>query len=121
MYQFYPNRHDNGLKTFFGTTKNWNGPDIITEILLNNAAKKQIAARYITNKLWEFFAHPGAADRRARRARAGVRRRHGASRTCVRRSSTAPEFYSADGQAGSGAHADRVIVALCYYTGIDRR
>ena len=46
------------MKTFFGTTKNWNGPQIIDEILLNNAAKKQIAARYITKKLWEFLAHP---------------------------------------------------------------
>ena len=59
-YLFRPTRHDTGLKTFFGTTKNWDGPDIIDEILRDNAGKKAIAARFITNKLWEFFAHPGA-------------------------------------------------------------
>ncbi len=59
QYQFFPSRHDNGNKTFFGTTKNWNGPDIIDEILRDNPAKQQIAARLITKKLWEFFAHPG--------------------------------------------------------------
>src|SRR5207342_2329321 len=58
VYTFYPTRHDALNKTFFGITKNWNGPDIITEILVNNPAKKQIAARFITKKLWEFLAHP---------------------------------------------------------------
>ena len=57
-YVFKANRHDIGMKTFFGTTKNWDGPQIIDEILIDNAAKKQIAARYITKKLWEFLAHP---------------------------------------------------------------
>ncbi|MEY2400875.1 MAG: hypothetical protein QOJ08_986, partial [Ilumatobacteraceae bacterium] len=55
---FYPTRHDNGQKLFFGTTKAWTGPEIITEILMTNNAKKQIAARFITKKLWEFLAHP---------------------------------------------------------------
>ena len=58
VYQFYPNRHDNGDKTFFGTTKNWNGPDIITRSCVNNADEEAIAARFITKKLWEFLAHP---------------------------------------------------------------
>ena len=52
-------RHDTGNKTFFGTTKNWDGPEIINEILRDNAGKRLIAARFITRKLWEFFAHPG--------------------------------------------------------------
>ncbi|MEI7548814.1 MAG: DUF1800 family protein, partial [Actinomycetota bacterium] len=62
VYQFYPNRHDTGSKTFFGTTKNWNGPDIINEILRDNATKKVIAARFIAKKLWEFFAYVGPPD-----------------------------------------------------------
>ena len=33
---FYPDRHDTGQKTFFGTTKAWTGPQIITEILQTN-------------------------------------------------------------------------------------
>ncbi len=58
LYWFRADRHDTGDKTFFGITKNWNGPDIINEILFG--AKQQIVARYIVSKLWDFFAHPGA-------------------------------------------------------------
>ena len=61
LYYFNPAEHDNGDKTFFGTTKNWNGPDIITEIL-NHPTKRVIAARFITRKLWTFFAYPQPAD-----------------------------------------------------------
>jgi uncharacterized protein (DUF1800 family) len=58
-YQFFPDRHDTNPKTFFGQSRNWNGPEIIDEILRDNPAKRLIAARYITNKLWSFFAYPG--------------------------------------------------------------
>jgi len=61
-YVFRPTKHDNGNKTFFGTTKNWNGPDIINEILRDNAGKRLIAAKFISKKLWEFFAYPGPAQ-----------------------------------------------------------
>ena len=37
QYHFYPNRHDNGLKTFMGVTQNWDGPDIINFILRDDA------------------------------------------------------------------------------------
>ncbi len=56
QYHFYPNRHDNGLKTFMGVTKNWDGPDIINFILRDDPAHKTIAARFIATKMWEFFA-----------------------------------------------------------------
>lgn len=62
QYQFRSNQHDNGSKTFFGTTKNWNGPDIINEILRDNATKKVIAAKFMVKKLWEFFAYIGPSD-----------------------------------------------------------
>ena len=61
-YVFRPTKHDNDPKTFFGTTKNWDGPDIINEILRDNAGKRLIAAKYISRKLWEFFAYPGPAQ-----------------------------------------------------------
>lgn len=57
-YWFRADRHDAQSKTFFGVTKNWNGPDIIDEILFG--PKRQIAARFIVGKLWNFFAYPGA-------------------------------------------------------------
>ena len=39
QYLFRADRHDTGNKTFFGTTTNWDGPDIIDEILVNNAGQ----------------------------------------------------------------------------------
>ncbi|MEO6122081.1 MAG: DUF1800 family protein [Ilumatobacteraceae bacterium] len=55
-YWFRTDRHNNLSKTFFAVTGNLNGPDIINIIL---DKKKQIAARYIVGKLWDFFAAPG--------------------------------------------------------------
>lgn len=55
-YYFNPDDHDDGLKTFFGITKNWDGPDIVDEIC--NGAKKSIVARFIARKMWSFFAYP---------------------------------------------------------------
>ena len=40
-YVFRPTWHDNGTTTFFGTTKSWDGPAIIDEIL-DNPAKRTI-------------------------------------------------------------------------------
>ena len=59
QYEFHPTNHDDTNKTFFGVTRNWNGPDIIDEILVNNAAKKMIAARFIVAKVWGYLAYPG--------------------------------------------------------------
>jgi uncharacterized protein (DUF1800 family) len=58
QYHFYPDRHDDGSKTFMGVTQNWDGPDIINFILRDDAAHKQIAARFIATKMWSFFAYP---------------------------------------------------------------
>ncbi|MBI5087482.1 MAG: DUF1800 family protein [Actinobacteria bacterium] len=57
-YEFRSSRHDTTNKTFFGTTKNWDGPDIVNEVLRDNAVSRGIAARLIAKKLWEFFAYP---------------------------------------------------------------
>ncbi len=58
IYHFYPDRHDDGLKTFMGVTQDWDGPDIIDFILGTDATHKQIAARFIATKMWSFFAYP---------------------------------------------------------------
>lgn len=55
-YVFNAWDHDEGMKTFFGITRNWNGPDIVDEIC--NGAKKPIVARFIARKMWSFFAYP---------------------------------------------------------------
>lgn len=58
VYHFYPERHDDDLKTFMGVTQNWDGPDIIDFILGGDATHKAIAARFIATKMWSFFAYP---------------------------------------------------------------
>jgi uncharacterized protein (DUF1800 family) len=55
-FQYRPQQHDVGLKTFFGITKPWTGPEIITEIL--TGSKAPIAARFLAAKLWSFLAYP---------------------------------------------------------------
>ncbi len=58
QYNFYPSRHDNGMKTFMGQSRAWTGPDIIDYILDENDQKKMVAARFIAGKMWSFFAYP---------------------------------------------------------------
>ncbi len=53
-YFFDAGEHDFGDKTFLGRTGNFDGPDIIREIL---ATRRPVVARFMANKLWEFFAY----------------------------------------------------------------
>ena len=62
QYNFYTQRHDNGLKTFMGVTQNWDGPDIINFILRDDPTHKAIAARFIATKMWTFFAYANPDD-----------------------------------------------------------
>src|SRR5581483_10612618 len=50
QYVYYPERHDEGEKTFLGHTGNLNGEDII-RIIVDQPA----AARYVAGKLHAFF------------------------------------------------------------------
>jgi uncharacterized protein (DUF1800 family) len=59
-YTFYPDNHDDGAKTIFGITKNWNAPDTITEMI--RGSRSQYCARFIARKLWAFFAGPSTVD-----------------------------------------------------------
>ncbi|HTD49399.1 MAG TPA: DUF1800 domain-containing protein [Acidimicrobiia bacterium] len=58
QYQFYPDRHDYGTKTFMGVTQDWDGPDIVNFILRDDPTHKAIAAKFIATKMWEYFAYP---------------------------------------------------------------
>ena len=97
-YVFRPNLHDNGRKTFLGVTKNWNGPDIVAEILTGK--KKDAAARFLVTKLWSFLAHPnppsGVVD-----ALVPVYLSSGLNVTALLRAMfLRPEFYAATAKRG---------------------
>ena len=59
QYVFRTDWHENASKTFLGISRNWNGPEIIDE-LLDNVTTRPIVARLIVTKLWAFFATPTA-------------------------------------------------------------
>ena len=100
VYEFRATRHDEGLKTFFGTTKNWNGPDIITEILVDNAAKRLVAARWIARKLWEYLAYPRPADAIVSDLSDVLIANNMELAPLVRALLNRPEFYTADAKQG---------------------
>src|ERR1700751_560060 len=52
QFRFVRNQFDGGAKTFLQQTGNWNGDQIIDIIL-----KQPAAAKFISNKLWNFFAY----------------------------------------------------------------
>jgi uncharacterized protein (DUF1800 family) len=56
-YVYRPAFHDNGVKTFLGRTGNLNGDDVIAQIVAQPAA-----ARFITAKLWNYFAGQPPSD-----------------------------------------------------------
>lgn len=59
-YVFRPAQHDTGQKTLFGITRNWDGPDAITEIV--RGSKQAVCARYLAGRIWSAFAYPNPAS-----------------------------------------------------------
>jgi uncharacterized protein (DUF1800 family) len=118
QYQFYSSRHDNGNKTFFGTTRNWNGPDIIDEILRDNLPKKQIAARYLVNKLWDFFAHPGGPSTVIDALTTVFLNSDLDVRVLMRALLLRPEFYGTTAKQGLVRTPVEWIVAIMHATGL---
>jgi uncharacterized protein (DUF1800 family) len=116
-YEFHNDLHDYGNKTFFGTTKDWAGPQIIDEILLNNSAKRTIAARFVTKKLWEYFAYqnPEAAVLDALAPGFGA---DWNIKSLLRAMFLRPEFYSAAAINGMVRNPVEWAVAAMFHTGI---
>jgi len=54
-YVFVADDHDYGPKTIFGITRNWDGPETITEIV--KGSKANATARFLTQKLFSHFVH----------------------------------------------------------------
>jgi uncharacterized protein (DUF1800 family) len=117
-YQFRPTQHDNDLKTFFGTTRNWDGPDIINEILRDNAAKQLISARYITSKLWDFFAYPGGPTAVINALADGFIANNLEIKPLLRAMFNRPEFYATPAKQGLVRTPVDWMVALAHYSGL---
>ena len=117
-YTFYPQNHDTGLKTFFGTTRNWDGPEIIDEILRDNVAKQLVAAKFIVAKLWRFLADQAPSttvidDLAALFVSSGME-----LRPVVRALLLRPEFYSTQVKQGMVRSPVEWTVAVLAHTGL---
>jgi uncharacterized protein (DUF1800 family) len=117
QYLFRPTRHDTGNKTFFGVTRNWDGPEIITEILVDNAAKRQVMARFISKKLWEFFAHPGAPANVVNELADAFMASNLEIKPLLRALFLRPEFYSATAKEGLVRTPTEYAVAVMFHAG----
>jgi uncharacterized protein (DUF1800 family) len=102
-YRFVPSRHDDGTKTIFGVTRNWDGPALIDHVF-TDATLSRIAARHLTARLWEFFAHPQPSAAVVDRL-AGVFAANGFQlRPLLRALFTAEEFYAAPARGALARH-----------------
>jgi uncharacterized protein (DUF1800 family) len=115
-YVFTPTQHDSGFKTFFGSTKNWNGPDIIDEIC--TGASKMTVARFIAKKLWSFFAYPDPAQGIVDDLAGMFAASNLDIRTLVRAIFLRPEFYSPAAKTGLVRSPVEFVVAAMRYTGV---
>jgi uncharacterized protein (DUF1800 family) len=52
-FRFEPSAHDNSQKTIMGTTRNWSGPETITELCIG--AGRAATSAFVARKLWRFL------------------------------------------------------------------
>jgi uncharacterized protein (DUF1800 family) len=55
-FVFDPNEHDGGTKTIFGIAGNWNGQQVIAELLTGSRAV--LASEFLARRFWEWYAGP---------------------------------------------------------------
>jgi uncharacterized protein (DUF1800 family) len=90
QYIYRPYFHDKGMKTFLGLTGNLNGDDVVAQMVAQPAA-----ARFITAKLWSYFAGQVPSDE-LNVALAGVFRENGSNfKPFLRVMFRSEEFYDA--------------------------
>jgi uncharacterized protein (DUF1800 family) len=55
-YTFNAAEHDNGQKTIFEITRNWDGPEMIAEIL--TGSRSTVSSTFLARRLWNWYAGP---------------------------------------------------------------
>jgi uncharacterized protein (DUF1800 family) len=87
---YRPSAHDIGDKTFLGRTGNFNGDDIIAQIV-----KQPQAARFITAKLWNYFAGQPPSEELNTALATVFRENKNVFKPFLRMMFTSQEFYDA--------------------------
>lgn len=117
-YQFVPNNHDTGNKTFMGVTRNWDGPEIIDHIT-GVEPHKSVCARFIARKLWSFFAYPNPSDALVDEIVAPFLASDLDVTTLLRTIFNRDEFYSTTARQGLLRSPTEFVVAALRASGID--
>ncbi|MEW6304802.1 MAG: DUF1800 domain-containing protein [Verrucomicrobiota bacterium] len=89
QFKFLASRHDNSEKTLFGKTGNFGGDDLVDLIL-----QQPSTSRYITAKLFRFFAHDEPADETIEKMSAMLRGMQYELKPMLRNLFQSEEFYS---------------------------
>ena len=116
-YTFNPATHDTGMKTIFGVTRAWDGPDVLDHIL-DDASLRTIAARHLARAMWESFAHPGAPTEVVNQLADGFVASGFDIRSLVRSMLLRPEFYSSSAKTGLVRPPVDYVVALLEASGL---
>lgn len=117
QYEFHSNEHDNTTKSFMGVTRNWNGPDIIDYILRENTTKKLVACKFLTRKLWEFFAYQNPPQTIIDQLAQVLYDNDMAIKPWVKAMLMHDDFYSATAMQGLVRSPVDFVVAAMYYSG----
>lgn len=117
LYKFWPGEHDGLMKTFMGQTRNWDGPDIINYILQENLAKKMVACKFLTKKLWEQFAYQNPSQALIDELALVLYNNDFAIAPWVRAMLMHDEFYSVAAMQGLVRTPVDFVVNLFFYTG----
>lgn len=116
-YEFHPEDHDAGSKTFMGVSQNWDGPDIINH--LGQGAPGQQSARFISTKLWEFFVYSNPSDELTQALATEFFNSGLNIKTLLRAIFMRPEFRSDQARYGLVRGPFDYMIALMRRTGID--
>jgi uncharacterized protein (DUF1800 family) len=116
-YEFRASWHDNGNKTIFGTTRNWDGPEVIDHTL-DHPQKRVTCAYFIAAKLWAYFAYPGADIPVLAPVANALLQSNWEIKPALRALFLSPEFYSERARSGLVRPPADFMVAAIRRTGL---
>ena len=116
-YRFRAQYHDTGQKTFLGVTRNWDGPQIITELFTRPSTRSTIA-RFIARKLWVHLAGPEPSSALLDSLTSTFAGADFDIRALARAILLRPEFYALDVRYGLVRPPTDWVVALLHHCGL---
>ena len=117
QYKFYAGEHDAEAKSFMGQSRNWDGPDIVDHVLQENTAKKLVACKFLSKKLWEHFAYQNPSKALVDELAQVLYNNDFAIKPWVKAMLMRDEFYSTTAMQGLVRSPVEYIVNLFHFTG----